>query len=737
MSGPGPGVATAPTPSVRGLSLTARILLGLALGVGLGLFFGERMRLLQPLADAYVRLMQMTVLPYLSVGLVLGLGRLDQRQAKLVARYGLLTLAVLWALALLTVSLMPLAFPRFEAAFFFSTTLLEQHEPLSFVDLYIPANPFHSLANSVVPAVTLFSAAIGIALISVPDKERFLGPFDTFMQAIVRVTHFIVRLTPLGVVPIAAVAAGTLSPGELSRLEVYFVTFVLGALVLGLVILPLLVAAVTPFRYRDVVGGCRDALLTAFVTNNVFIVLPMIAERSDALARRHGLATAQGPSIGEVVVPIAFNFPTAGKLLTLMFVPFAAWLAGDQLEAGQYPALMTAGVFSYFAKAQVALPFLMDLVEVPQDLFQLYVPTTIINGKFDSMVGAMSLFAFALVTAAGLAGGLRIDPRRLARFVAVSGLSLAAAIVAARFVLAAVVDTTDTKADALRHMHLSRSTPPLTVHAEPPPLPESLRALDAMDRVLQRDSLRVGYFEDRVPFSFRNAGGELVGHDVEMAAQMAEDLGVRLELVAVRLDKVHELLDSGRVDVVASLPFTYQVVKQLRLSRPYMEATVGLLVRDARRDEFGSLEAIRSHRSLTLGIVGALSEHQVGENLARELLGDLPHELVEIGSFEQVPESRYASVDAVLTLAESGMAWSLLHPEYAVVIPRPALIRRPLAFGLAAGAGRLADYVDAWVTLQQARGNFARAYDYWVLGKGAEVRAPRWSIARDVLGWVD
>lgn len=83
------------------------------------------------------------------------------------------------------------------------------------------------------------------------------------------------------------------------------------------------------------------------------------------------------------------------------------------------------------------------------------------------------------------------------------------------------------------------------------------------------------------------------------------------------------------------------------------------------------------------------------------------------------------------------MAWSLLHPQYSVVIPEPVLLRRPLAFGLARDADELGEYVDEWVTLQRARGNVARAYDYWVLGKGAESREPRWSIARDVLGWLD
>src|SRR5690606_32487697 len=87
----------------------------------------------------------------LAVGLVLGLGRLDRAQAVQLAKYGLLTLLAFWLMALAVVGAMPLAFPEYKAAFFFSTTLLEQPEPLSFVDLYIPANPFHSLANSIVP----------------------------------------------------------------------------------------------------------------------------------------------------------------------------------------------------------------------------------------------------------------------------------------------------------------------------------------------------------------------------------------------------------------------------------------------------------------------------------------------------------------------------------------------------------------------------------------------------------
>jgi hypothetical protein len=133
--------------------------------------------------------------------------------------------------------------------------------------------------------------------------------------------------------------------------------------------------------------------------------------------------------VPDVVIPIAFNVPTAGKLLTLLFVPFAGWLAGSPLDVEQYPVLMLSGLASYFAKSQVALPFLMDLMDLPQDLFQLYIPTALLTGKFDSAVSVMSLFAFAMITLTAMAGGIVRRRGSLARFALLAVGSTAALLV--------------------------------------------------------------------------------------------------------------------------------------------------------------------------------------------------------------------------------------------------------------------------------------------------------------------
>ena len=85
--------------------------------------------------------------------------------------------------------------------------------------------------------------------------------------------------------------------------------------------------------------------------------------------------------------------------------------------------------------------------------------------------------------------------------------------------------------------------------------------------------------------------------------------------------------------------------------------------------------------------------------------------------------------------AESGAAWTLIHPDYTVVVPQPDPVELPTAIGVARGAGELLDVVDEWVLYATSEGITDRAYEYWILGRGAEDRPPRWSILRDVLGW--
>jgi len=270
-------------------SATRNILIGLGLGLLVGVSLGERAAILQFAADGYLRLLQMTVLPYIMVSLVTGIGSLDPRRARdLFLKVGALTL-VLWSLSLAVVFVMPLGFPAIQTASFFSTTLVEEPVPLDFIALYIPANPFQSLANSIVPAVVLFSAFLGAALIGIETKEPLLGSLQVIERMLARANRFAVRLTPFGLFAIAAVTMGTADTEQMGRLQVFLFGYAAMSLLLALWILPGLVACLTPIPVRRILHSTRDALITAFITGELFIVLPALIEGSKKLLEEYGL----------------------------------------------------------------------------------------------------------------------------------------------------------------------------------------------------------------------------------------------------------------------------------------------------------------------------------------------------------------------------------------------------------------------------------------------------------------
>ncbi|WP_439135378.1 cation:dicarboxylate symporter family transporter [Pseudomaricurvus sp.] len=726
-----------------------KILTGLGLGIFTGLFFGEYAQVLEPLGDIYIRLMQMTVLPYLMTALVLAFGSLSPSNAKRMAARGAILLLLIWAFTCLVLLIVPFTFPDVENASFYSSSLVEPHQPLSLTEIYFTSNLFDSLSRNVVPAVVLFSCLVGIGLLALDDKENLLKPLRTWNRAIIAITRMIISLTPIGVFAISAAAAGTMDFAMLQMLEVYFIAFAVAAILLAFIILPLMVTAVTPFSYREVVGVAHAALLTAFVANSAFIVLPILADRAKALMEQHGLLDDTSNSTAEVMIPVMFNFPNAGKLLTLLFVPFAAWLSGAPMPFTDFPTLFAAGIPSYFAKAQIALPFLLDIFGLPHDTFQLYIPTTILTGKFDSMVTAMNLLVFALLGAGAMGGFLVFKGSRIL-------LSLGA-IIASCLLSALVMQTAfstffkfeynmDQK---LTHMRQPSSVVETIVHREletVSPTPEHhltshepLTSKDhshpnLLERVLSRGTLRIGYDPHNLPMSFINAYDELVGFDVEMGQHLAAALGVKAEFVPIHWPTMPDMLENGAIDIMPGVWYRPYWFNQVKLSEPYLLGTVGLAVKDDQRNEFSTLKKIRRHEQLTIGIP---LNHQQMINSMDRYFGGMNVEYVTLEFWQPFFEGEHPELDAFLMPMENASAWTLLHPEYTVVAPKPNPVKLSSSFGLPLYDTAFGERVNEWVTFAINAGIVEQSYYYWIEGKGAESTKPRWSIVRDVLHWVE
>jgi hypothetical protein len=85
---------------------------------------------------------------------------------------------------------------------------------------------------------------------------------------------------------------------------------------------------------------------------------------------------------------------------------------------------------------------------------------------------------------------------------------------------------------------------------------------------------------------------------------------------------------------------------------------------------------------------------------------------------------------------ETGAAWTLIYPAFSVV-PITPISKVPVAYPVALGQEEFLTVLDRWLMIFEATGEKERLYDYWILGRGAETRTPRWCFARDVLHLVE
>jgi len=487
-------------------------------------------------------------------------------------------------------------------------------------------------------------------------------------------------------------------------------------------------AALTPLSYRSIVSAAKEFLLTAFIVGSLFAVLPMIVSAVERLmddpdCDPEGLHTNPG-----VLVPLAYPFPTLGKLLSLLFVPFAGWFVGTPLAAGAYPLFLSAGLLSSFGSLVVTIPFLLDLLRIPADLFQLFLMAGVWSARVSDLAGGMHILTFAVLVMAMLSGRLRIRWRGLLRLALVTVGLGGLMIGGVRYGVGRTLTDEFSKAAVLASMQTLESDVPAVVLEAATANPEPLAPGEGhLERIRRRGALRVGYNPDRLPFAFFNSSGDLVGFDVDMAYRLARDLKVGLELVPFASATLTSQLAADHFDVAMSgVRGTLALAEKAFFTDPYLNVRWAVVVRDDRVDDFATVEEMRRHPHLRWAVqTDSYHEERLRELFPAADVTGLERE----EEFFEAGESRF---DVLVTSAEGGSAWTLIYPSYSVVPVNPPSLA-PLVYPTAGGDPEFENYLKVWIDLKQRDGTVDTLFDYWIRGQPPKGTARRWSILRDVL----
>jgi len=289
-----------------------------------------------------------------------------------------------------------------------------------------------------------------------------------------------------------------------------------------------------------------------------------------------------------------------------------------------------------------------------------------------------------------------------------------------------------TRNTVLANIQLMQPRVDANLTTELPPLRDERLPGSRLDHVLESRVLSVGYRPNNLPCSFLTPDNALVGFDVEMAHILAEDIGVDLEFMPFDFERLDQMLASGQIDMamscIAGLPDRYA---KASFSRAYLDLTLSFIVPDHKRRIYENMETLREEEDLTIAMV---SSHYFEPRIRALLPGA---NMVFLESAEDFFNGNDQGASALLLSAEEGAAYSYRYPRYTVIRARDGAIQIPAVYAVPKGDIETMEFVSNWVYLKQKDGTVDTLYDYWMLGGVTKPHKPRWSVIRDVLGWID
>ena len=694
----------------------------LVIGALLGWLLPGQIGWLTPLKVVFLQASQIVVMPFLICELVVGFGGLRPGSIKGLLVPALSVLAGLWLVAGTVVTLLPLALPKLVTSEFFHRGLFEQNEPVDLLKTYLPDNIFTAMAADNFPAVVLYSCLLGLLLQGLPERERLLEPLEVIRQLFGQLNRLVARIIPYGILALVATNVAQLDVAELLRMQAYLQLSLIAFVLLSLLcwFLPI---ALTPLSSKDLWQIVKGPLALTASSTNLLIALPLLIsnlkevlgpwQSAPGVCQNHSNAGLELAPL----VSLGYSLPTLGQVASLLFLPFAGWYVDKPLGlAGTAHMLLTAipasvsGLKSTLRQELIALG-------LPVDLLQL----VYLNGewlyRFEKVLALEGLVVLAVLVYTSALGGWRLRLWRLLASVLAS-LALATGLGwASRVSLAATLKNSYRNDDRLLALQATQPTPPLA------PLPVLRSEAVSLSAILRRRSLRVGVRSDGLPWAFRNRKGEWVGYDLDLIKRLASTLGVGLQVREGSISTLESWLDRREIDLaIGGIQATPERSIRHQISRGYQPIHLALVVPDDKVAMIQGIQELGRHsldRPLKIAVtepslVNAQLEDQIRSSFVGAT-GKLVLEMLPLTSkVDFFSAAGQATYDALLTSAEGGSAWSILHPKTTLLVPFGRELGGRLVLLVAGEDRALIDYLNTWLAQEEARGTMASLFAYWI-----------------------
>jgi len=238
-------------------------------------------------------------------------------------------------------------------------------------------------------------------------------------------------------------------------------------------------------------------------------------------------------------------------------------------------------------------------------------------------------------------------------------------------------------------------------------LQNQLSQESALEQIMKRGVMRVG-MDTFVPWAMKDKTGKFVGFEIDVATQLAEDMGVKVEFVPTKWAGIIPALLTGKFDVlIGGMGIRTKRALKVNFTIPYDYSGMSMVASKKKAAGFNSLEDFNKPEvelAIKMGTTAVMAAKKFMPKAKLRLFED---------QAQSYQELRNGNVHAVVGSAPRPAFEAANYPDTLFMPLKENFTKEPIAFALRKGDFDTWVFFNSWIQTKRDQGWLQEKHQYW------------------------
>jgi polar amino acid transport system substrate-binding protein len=210
------------------------------------------------------------------------------------------------------------------------------------------------------------------------------------------------------------------------------------------------------------------------------------------------------------------------------------------------------------------------------------------------------------------------------------------------------------------------------------------------------------------PWIMKNKDGKYIGFEIDVANELARDMGVKLKFKEYQWDEMIPALKNGEIDIIASgLSITPKRALEINFSVPYSSSGYSVVSNLSLTKDFTSIKDLNSEKVYIAVVKGTVSA-----DLAKRVFPNAKLDIKDTAD-EATSAVINGTVNAFVSSSPIPEFIALKHPNEVDLPLKKPLLTTKEAFAVNKNNQEMLNFLNSWILAHQASEWINSSHQYW------------------------